>query len=82
MAGNTYIARRPLKIELPDGKVGDIAPGDTLTDPEGWSQFRSLLKFGYIEKVEIPRFRCDPCNRDFKDSAGLKRHRTRKHKRK
>lgn len=81
MAG-LYIAKRPLKVQNPDGSVGDVAIGDTLTDPEGWAQFRTLLKFGYIQKLEVPRFRCNICERDFKDAAGLKRHNTRKHKKK
>ena len=80
MAGDTYIAQRPLKTQLPDGSVGDIAVGETLIEPESWAQFRTLLKFGYIKRVEIPRYRCDKCERDFKDAAGLKRHITRKHK--
>jgi len=80
VAGENYIAQRPLKIQELDGSVRDIAIGETLTEPEGWVQFRTLLKFGYIKKVEIPRFHCHVCGRDFKNAAGLKRHITRKHK--
>jgi len=79
MAG-LYIARKPLKVQNSDGSVGDVAAGDTLTNPEDWAQFRTLLRFGHIERVEIPRHRCGACERDFKDAAGLKRHNTRKHK--
>ena len=78
MAGD-YIARKPLKIALPGRRVGDVAVGDVLTRPWEWSQFRTLLKMGWIEKVEIPRFRCNTCARDFKDAPGLKRHNTRMH---
>ena len=80
MPGVTYIAKRHLKVALPGRKVGDISPGDILDQPENWSQFRTLLKFGHIERVEIPRFRCHKCERDFKDRPGLKRHATRMHR--
>lgn len=79
MAGDIYIAQQPLQTQEPDGSVKHIAVGEKLVDPEGWVQFRTLLKFGYIKKVEIPRFHCHICVRDFKNAAGLKRHITRKH---
>ena len=78
--GAIYVARRHLKIALPGRKIGDVAPGDVLDQPEECAQFRTLLKFGYIERLEIPRHRCHLCERDFKDGPGLKRHNTRKHK--
>ena len=77
MSGATYIAKRHLKIALPGRKVGDVKPGDVLDQPEKWAQFRTLLKWGHIERVEIPRFHCFTCSRDFKDGPGLKRHKTR-----
>ena len=80
MPGATYIAKRHLKVALPGRKIGNISPGDVLDRPEDWAQFKSLLKWGHIEKVEIPRFRCNKCERDFKDGPGLKRHNTRAHK--
>jgi len=79
MPGEIYIARRDLKVALPGRKIGDVSPGDILDRPEGWAQFRALLKLGHIEKLVIPRFRCYLCERDFKDSPGLKRHNTRMH---
>ena len=78
--GAKYVARRHLKIALPGRRVGDVAPGDVLDRPEQWAQFPALLRLGHIERMEIPRFRCYLCERDFKDGPGLKRHNTRVHK--
>ena len=78
--GEVYVARRHLKISLPGRRIGNVSPGDVLDQPEKWAQFQALLRIGHIEKVEVPRYRCHLCERDFKNGPGLKRHNTRKHK--
>ena len=79
VSGNKYVAKRCLKVAMPGRKIKDVSPGDVLDRPEAWSQFKTLVKFGHIERLEIPRFRCYECSRDFKDNPGLKRHKTRMH---